>query len=94
MITAGIIGAVGIIFLLLKFNLKRLLRFDITIDIVATFFFIWIFLGTFTGMVAGLLAGAIVSVFLYVARKFIPREELKIVKIESFPFRKLVWTES
>ena len=62
MFLAGTIAAIGIIFLLLKFNLKRVVKFDIALDVIITFFFVWIFLGTFSGMMAGLMAGAIVSV--------------------------------
>ena len=94
MFLAGTIAAIGIIFLLLKFNLKRVVKFDIALDVIITFFFVWIFLGTFSGMMAGLMAGAIVSVFLYTARKLMPKEELKFVTSESFPYRKFIWVQA
>ena len=94
MFIAGTIAAIGIIFLLLKFNLKRIVKFDIALDVIITFFFVWIFLGTFSGMMAGLMAGAIVSIFLFVAKKFIPKEELKFVKTTSFPYRKFMWVKA
>ena len=94
MFLAGTIAAIGMIFLLLKFNLKRVVKFDIALDVLITFFFVWIFLGTFSGMMAGLMAGALVSVFLYVARRFMPKEELKFVKSKSFPYRKFIWVQA
>ena len=94
MFLAGTIAAIGIIFLLLKFNLKRVVKFDIALDVIITVFFVWIFLGTFSGMMAGLMAGAIVSVFLYTARKLMPKEELNFVKSESFTYRKFIWVQA
>lgn len=94
MFIAGTIAAIGMIFLLLKFNLKRIVKFDIALDVLITFFFVWIFLGTFSGMMAGLVAGAMVSIFLFVAKKFIPKEELKFVKTTSFPYRKFMWVKA
>lgn len=93
MFLAGLISAIAIIFLLLKFNLKRIAKYDIVLDVAITFFLIWIFAGTFAGMMAGLFAGAIISIFLYVAKRAIPREELRWVKTKSFPYRKLAWVE-
>ena len=94
MFIASTIAALGMIFLLLKFNLKRVVKFDIALDVIITFFFVWIFLGTFSGMMAGLVAGAMVSIFLFVAKKFIPKEELKFVKTTSFPYRKFMWVKA
>ena len=91
MFLAGTVAAIGMIFLLLKFNMKRVVKFNIALDVLITFFFVWIFLGTFSGMMAGLMAGALVSVFLFVAGKFMPKEELKFVKSKSFPYRKFIW---
>lgn len=93
MFLAGLISAIAIIFLLLKFNLRRIAKYDIVLDIAITFFLIWIFAGTFAGMMAGLLAGAIISIFLYVAKRAIPREELRWVKTKSFPYRKFSWVQ-
>lgn len=93
MLLTGFIAALGMIFLLIKFNLKRILKYDIFLDVVLTFFFIWIFAGTFAGMMAGLVAGCLISAFLYFAKKAIPQEELRWVKTRSFPYRKLAWVE-
>ena len=91
MILAGAIAAAAMLFLLFKFNLRRIVSFDIMLDIIITFFFIWIFAGTFAGMMAGLVAGCIISLFLLVARKFVPRDKLAFVKVQGFPWRKFAW---
>jgi hypothetical protein len=93
MFLAGLIAAIGIIFLLLKFNIRRIAKYDILLDVAITFFLIWIFAGTFAGMMAGLFAGALISVFLYVIKRAIPREELRWVKTRSFPYRKFAWVQ-
>tara|TARA_B100000586_G_C19854001_1_gene319895 strand:- start:18 stop:302 length:285 start_codon:yes stop_codon:yes gene_type:complete len=93
MFLAGTVAAIGMIFLLLKFNMKRVVKFNIALDVLITFFFVWIFLGTFSGMMAGLMAGALVSVFLYIAGKFIPKEKLRFVKSKDFPYRKFIWVQ-
>jgi len=93
MFFAGLIAALGMIFLLLKFNLKRIIKYDIILDIVFTFFFIYAFAGTFMGMMAGLWAGCIISVFLWVVKKSITQEELRWIKTPKFPYRKLAWVE-
>ena len=94
MFLAGTIAALGMIFLLLKFNLKRVVKLDIALAVIITFFFVWIFLGTFSGMMAGLMAGCIVSIFLYLARKFMQKEELKFFKTTKFPYRKFIWVKT
>jgi len=38
MFLAGLIAALAMIFLLLKFNLKRIAKYDIFLDVVITFF--------------------------------------------------------
>jgi hypothetical protein len=93
MFLAGLIAACAMIFLLIKFNLRRIAKYDIFLDILITFFLIWIFAGTFAGMMAGLFAGAIISIFLYVIKRTIPKEELRWVKTRAFPYRKLAWVQ-
>jgi hypothetical protein len=93
MFLAGLIAAAAMIALLAKMNLKRLIRFDIFLDILLTSFFIFAFAGTFMGMMAGLWAGLIISIFLWFMKKSMPREELKLVKTSSFPYRKFMWVQ-
>ena len=91
MFTAGLIAALGFIFILLKLGIRKVASFDLTMDIMLTFVLIWIFAGTFAGMMAGLTAGLIISVFLFVARRTMRTEKPKIIKTDKFPFRKVAW---
>jgi hypothetical protein len=91
MFTAGLIAALGFIFLLLKFNVRRVARFDIMLDVLLTALLMWIFAGTFAGMMAGLTAGLIISMFLFVIRRTVDTERLAFVKTNKFPYRKFAW---
>jgi len=91
MLMTGLIASAAIIFLLLKFNIRRVLNYEILIDIGVTVLLIIIFAGTFAGMMTGLMAGAVISVFLYVARRTIGYEKPGIIKTKSFPYRRPGW---
>jgi len=66
---AGILSAAAVIFLLLKLDLKKVLAFDIGVDVIVTFAFVFLFAGTYSGMVAAAMAGCLVSGFLLAAKK-------------------------
>ena len=66
---AGIFSALAILFLLFKFNIKRVLAFDIAVDIASSALLIILFAGTFAGMMAAVIGGAIISVVLYAMKK-------------------------
>lgn len=91
MFLTGLIAAAGMIFLLLKFNMSRVVHFNRVLDIVLTMFFIYIFAGTFAGMMAGLMGGVIVSMFLFFAKYFVPREKLVFQRAKRFPFFTFRW---
>ena len=76
MLSAGLLTAMGIIFLLYKVGFKRVLGYDVLIDIVATIGLMYIFAGTYSGMMAGIVGGLFVSVVLLVAKKFMGYEKL------------------
>jgi len=91
MITAGIISALGLLFLIFKFGIRRVIAYDIPIDIAVTGFLMYAFAGTYAGMMAAMVGGLIVSVTLFTLKKSIRREELKLIKTKSFPYRTLRW---
>jgi hypothetical protein len=70
MLEAGLITAVGIIWLLCRFDVKKVAGHAKFWDIAISAFLAFIFIGTFAGMVTGVLAGVIVSLFLTSIRKF------------------------
>ena len=66
MLLTGLIAACAFIFLLLKFNFRRVLQHDIAIDIGITVLLCMLFAGTFAGMmtVLSLVASSQSSYFL------------------------------
>jgi len=49
------------------------------------------FAGTYSGMIAAMVGGLIVSITLYVMKRTMRREELKLVKTSQFPYRAWRW---
>ena len=68
-IIAGIFSALAILFLLAKFDFKKVLWLDIPIDIASTVLLVAMFAGTFAGMMAAVIGGCIISVTLYTVKK-------------------------
>jgi len=93
MIMAGLISAAGILFLLFKFGVRRVISFDIPIDIATTGLLMFLFAGTFGGMMAAMVGGLSISIILFIMKKTMNREELMLVKVKRFPYRRLCWVE-
>ena len=75
---AGIIAALGLLFLVLKLGVKKVLGYDILIDIGITSLLMWSLAGTYSGMMAALIGGLIVSIVLFIMKKTMVREELRL----------------
>ena len=75
-LVAGAISACAILFLLFKFNIKRMLRYDILIDISSTALLMILFQGTYAGMMAAIVGGAIISIVLFMLKKVIGYDKL------------------
>jgi len=93
MIFAGLLSALGLLVLIFKFGIRRIIAYDIPIDIVSTGLLMYLFAGTYSGMIAAMVGGLIISITLFTVKKSIYREELKLVKVSVFPYRKLRWIE-
>ena len=100
MMIAGITAAAGLLFLILKLGPKRVISYDIPIDIAITSFLMYILAGTYSGMMAALIGGLIVSVVLFAMKKTMIREELRLnsktIKIARFiplPIWYFEWVE-
>jgi len=91
MIIAGLLTACAFLILLYKLNFKKVLQYDLVIDIAVTFFLMWIFAGTFAGMMAAIIGGLFVSIVLVLLKKTMPRQKLGVIKTNSFPYRKVGW---
>ena len=68
-IVAGVFSALAILFLLAKFDFKKVLWLDIPIDIASTVLLVAMFAGTFAGMMAAVIGGCIISITLYSVKK-------------------------
>lgn len=93
MILAGTIAALGLLFLLFKFGVRKIIAYDISLDIAATVLLMILFAGTFSGMMAAMLGGLIISVTLFAMKQTMTREELHLVKVKKFPYRAWRWIE-
>ena len=67
-IIAGLISAVTFIFLFLKMDIRKVLAFDLWVDLGVTILLGVLFFGTFAGMVAAAVGGAFFSVMMYVIK--------------------------
>lgn len=73
----SLIASAGILFLIFKVGrIRRILAFDILIDISATVLLCIAMAGTFTGIMIGLTAGTIISITLYIMKKTLGTETL------------------
>ena len=75
-LVAGLCSAAAILFLLMKFNMRRVLAFDIIVDCAATAFLIIIFAGSFAGMMAAVIGGAVISITLFFSKKLLGHDRL------------------
>ena len=70
-------AAFGLVFLVLKFGpLRKVLAFDILIDIVLTAVLMWSMAGTYTGIMVAIVAGAMISSTLWMLKKMFPPDSL------------------
>lgn len=60
--------ALALFVLMLKIGLRRVLGYDIYVDIGCTILLIFIFQGTVTGTIAATMAGLILSIILYLCK--------------------------
>ena len=91
MIYAGLISATGLLFLIFKFGIRRVITYDIPIDIAITALLIYAFAGTYSGMLAAMVGGLAVSITLFIMKRTMRREELKFVRTSTFPYRAWRW---
>jgi hypothetical protein len=93
MLEAGLITAIGVIWLLSWMNLRRVAGYGFAWDIIITFVLTWLFIGTYAGMVTGMFAAAIVSVFLRLIRKVAGAERLHFSRKDDHVLPRARWRE-
>ena len=77
MFLAGLLSALGLLFLIFKLGIRRVISYDIAFDVAITGFLIWSFAGTYSGMFAAMIGGLFVSVVLFVMKQTMTREVLQ-----------------
>ncbi len=93
MITSGLVAAAGMLFLLFKFGVRKVINYDIFFDIVITAVLMIALAGTFSGMMAALFGGLVVSVVLFIMKRTMRHQKLELIKTKKFPYRRWMWVE-
>ena len=75
---AGLLSALGLLFLIFKFGIRRVVSYDIPIDVAVTALLMWAFAGTYSGMMAAMVGGLIVAIVLYALKRTIVHEVLVV----------------
>ena len=91
MIEAGLISAIGLFFILCRFNLRRICGYATLVDVVATAAFVLMFMGTYAGMMTGIFAGVLVSLTLNVIRTLYGYDRAKLIRGTGNLMPSLVW---
>lgn len=79
LLLGAIAATAAILFLVFKMGeLRKVLYFDILIDIASTAGLTFLLAGTFAGMMTALLAGAIISITLFILKKAVGHDRLTI----------------
>ena len=91
MIEAGLISALGAFFILMRFNIRRVVAYATFVDIGLTTVFCILFLGTYAGMMTGILAGVIVSGLLNAIRYCIGCERAHLRRMKGNILPSVIW---
>tara|TARA_R110000824_G_scaffold30184_2_gene99620 strand:- start:8584 stop:8874 length:291 start_codon:yes stop_codon:yes gene_type:complete len=78
MLVVGLITAIACIVVMAKINIRRFLWVEILVDIMFTGALLVMFAGTLGGMIAAVFAGLILSVALWILKKRLGYEKLKV----------------
>ena len=93
MLEAGILTAMGVIWILSRMNLKRVAGYALAWDVGLTALLTWMFIGTYAGMVTGMLAALIISIFLTAVRKTVGAERLRLHRAKDQALPRVRWRE-
>lgn len=96
LITPGLLTAMALIILIMKLRsdtIKKLLGFDIYLDLLATAIMLWAFAGTYAGMMAGIIGGLTFSIVLILLKRTLGYKKLTYVHTEDHFVPTLQWIE-
>jgi len=93
MLEAGLITAIGVIWILSRMNLKRVAGYALFWDVVITGLLVFVFIGTYAGMMTGAFAAVIVSVFLTGVKKTLGAERMTLQRSPDDALPRVRWKE-
>jgi hypothetical protein len=91
MLEAGFLTAIGIIWLMCRFDLRKIAGYAAQVDITISAGLAFIFVGTYAGMVTGILAGVFVSLFLTIIRRAAGYKRLQMARLPGERVAKPRW---
>ena len=91
MIEAGLVTALGIMFILFRLNIRRIAGYALIVDITLTLGLVWIFQGTYAGMMTGLFAGCVISVMLTMIKRSVGYDRMAFIRVKGELFPRLIW---
>lgn len=94
MVEAGLVSALGIILLLLRFNIKRIAGYGAFWDVAISGTLVFMFVGTYAGMMTGLFAGVIVSAFLHLIKQTVGAERIVLKRRKGELMPRPYWEET
>lgn len=74
----GVISALAVFIILMKLPLRKILGYDVAVDIAFTIMLAWILSGSFAGMMAALIGGLLLSIVLAVTKKLLGYEKIEL----------------
>jgi|ETNmetMinimDraft_16_1059900.scaffolds.fasta_scaffold449091_1 hypothetical protein len=80
-IWVGIAAAAGILVILFKIGFRKVIHYDIPIDIMVTLALMWMFAGTYSGMIAAVTGGLFTSFILIALKRTFPHDGFHLPKI-------------
>jgi len=93
MLEAGLITAIGAIWILSRMNLKRIAGYALAWDVGITALLTFLFIGTYAGMVTGMFAGVIISLFLTIVKRTAGAERLGLERHKDEAVPRLRWKD-
>jgi ascorbate-specific PTS system EIIC-type component UlaA len=80
MLVVGLITAIACIVVMAKINLLRFLWIEVIVDVMFTGALLFMFAGTLGGMIAAVFAGLVLSIALWLLKKRLGYERLRMRK--------------
>lgn len=94
--TPGFLTMLALVIIMIKLRrdtLRKLLGFEIPLDIGATLFFMWLLAGTYSGMMAAIVAGLGFSLVLMATKKAIGYKQLEWHNTSNHLIPTLRWVD-